>query len=165
MRDVPALVRYWNALSREDTFLAESGERMTSKWESCYLRRKLGEAKRGLSLSVLALDGKRIVGSLSINRGRFRTRDLHRGEFLISVAQDCRRDGVGNALMGEMEAQARRWGLRVIVLSLFAENTAARKMYEKFGFSECGRIPDGLYRKGTYADEVIMFKRLGGLPK
>jgi len=161
MADVTELVRYWNAMSREDTFIAKAGERATVKLQAASLRKKRAEQAEGLRFTVIALEGGRIVGHTSLCRARIHHRSMHRGEFGIGVEKGYRGEGIGTAMMRELEKKAKQWGLRLFVIGLFAENRTARKMYEKFGFKECGRIPGGLSRKGKYSDEVMMFKRLG----
>ena len=165
MRDVPELVRYWNAISREDTFINKSGERFTAKRETETMQKKLKEQRGGIRFSVIALHGKRIVGHTSLTRGRFKRRNRHVGEFGIGVLDGFRGEGIGKALIRELEKKASQWTLRIFSIGVFACNAPAIRLYRALGFAQCGRIPEALYRKGKYCDELLMFKRLGGRSK
>jgi RimJ/RimL family protein N-acetyltransferase len=45
-------------------------------------------------------------------------------------------------------------------LTAFAENKPAIGLYEKHGFKQVGKIPNALFRKNSYSDEIIMIKEL-----
>jgi ribosomal-protein-alanine N-acetyltransferase len=63
----------------------------------------------------------------------------------IVVAIDDRRGGVAGALIGELLQRAARGGAAWVGLEVRKSNTAARQLYEKFGFSEVG-CRTGYYR-------------------
>ena len=47
-------------------------------------------------------------------------------------------------------------GLHKVVLSVFAENAAARRVYRACGFREDGVLRDDMYRDGAWHDQVLM---------
>ena len=53
----------------------------------------------------------------------------------VRVANDCRGQGVGAAMMADAEARARAAGCRVIQLTSNAQRARARKFYESLGFT------------------------------
>ncbi|MEM1382524.1 MAG: N-acetyltransferase [Pseudomonadota bacterium] len=64
------------------------------------------------------------------------------GEFLmdgIAVSAETRGRGVGSALLGAVETQARAQGAQWIRLDVVAENDGARRLYERHGFAVAGR--------------------------
>jgi putative acetyltransferase len=64
--------------------------------------------------------------------------------------------GVGGKIVAEIEALARREGLRTLVLETGDRHPAAWKVYERAGFSRCGPVLD--YPDSTWS--VFYEKRL-----
>ena len=160
--DLGGLVRFINSISREDTFVSFSGERITRAGERKWLRGVTTAARNGKGFQILAFCGRRAVGTAHVVRGKLRKRTMHRGEVGIMIERGYRGEGIGTALFDEIERQARRWKLRLLVLTAFADNKAGIGLYKKMGFRVCGRIPGALFRKGKYSDEIVMYKPLKG---
>lgn len=59
----------------------------------------------------------------------------------IGVHPDARRTGIGIALLGVMEADLKKQGVKHIFLEVAENNTPARKMYEQCGYAIVGRRP------------------------
>lgn len=74
----------------------------------------------------------------------------------IAVHPEYRRIGIGCRLMEGLIDIARRRGITDMTLEVRASNTAAQKLYMKYGFEQAGR------RKSYYADNgedaIIMWK-------
>jgi ribosomal-protein-alanine N-acetyltransferase len=60
----------------------------------------------------------------------------------LDVHPNHRRRGLGQALMNEIEARARRDGRRRIYLQVAVDNQPARALYKKFGFTARTILPD-----------------------
>lgn len=75
----------------------------------------------------------------------------------IAVDSRFRRQGVGRELMEKMEEAASMEGVGDITLEVRESNTAARKLYESFGFAEEGRRKE--YYRNPTEDGVIMWRR------
>jgi len=60
----------------------------------------------------------------------------------VVVAKEQRRRGLGRALVGQLLRAALHSGITSVLLEVRPSNTAARRLYEKLGFSETGRRPD-----------------------
>jgi [ribosomal protein S18]-alanine N-acetyltransferase len=59
----------------------------------------------------------------------------------VVVALEEHRRGLGSALVGHLLHEARESGITSVLLEVRPSNTAARRLYEKMGFSEAGRRP------------------------
>lgn len=64
----------------------------------------------------------------------------------VAVAGPARRRGLGARLLGELLNRLRARGAEAVFLEVRASNQAARALYEKWAFVECGR------RKAYYRD-------------
>jgi ribosomal protein S18 acetylase RimI-like enzyme len=106
-------------------------------------------------VSVAEVDG-RVVGHCSIWRAAPATAENgHVGILGIVVDERCRGQGVGTALLRDALDRA-RGKFEVVRLSVFATNERAQKLYRRFGFVDCGRIPRAIRRGATYIDEIEM---------
>jgi len=72
----------------------------------------------------------------------------------IGVHPDARRTGIGIALLGVMEADLKKSGVKHIFLEVAADNTPARVLYEQNGFVQIGVRPR--YYDGV--DAIMMRK-------
>lgn len=72
----------------------------------------------------------------------------------VAVSPDCRRQGIGRALIAELAEQAKRAGLAFVTLEVRASNMPAIALYEGAGFKPVG------VRKNFYTapaeDAVLM---------
>ena len=59
----------------------------------------------------------------------------------IGVHPDARRTGIGIALIGVMEADLKKQGVKHIFLEVAADNAPARALYEQTGFVQVGVRP------------------------
>ncbi len=75
----------------------------------------------------------------------------------IAVDRAMRRRGAGRKLMEAMAAFASGEGVGDMTLEVRAGNTAARKLYESFGFAEEGRRKD--YYRNPTEDALILWRR------
>ncbi|MBQ7289464.1 MAG: ribosomal protein S18-alanine N-acetyltransferase [Alphaproteobacteria bacterium] len=72
----------------------------------------------------------------------------------IGVHPDARRTGIGIALIGVMEADLKKQGVKHIFLEVAADNAPARALYEQVGFVQVGVRPK--YYDGI--DAIMMRK-------
>jgi ribosomal protein S18 acetylase RimI-like enzyme len=100
------------------------------------------------------LAGMACYGATALTEGTF---DL----FWICVAPEARREGIGHALLAEVEADIRRRGARLLVIetSGTAEYRAAREFYLAHGCRREAIIRD-YYAPGD--DLVVFTKRYNG---
>jgi len=132
-------------------------QRPSAEDEKSWYDKQFERAQSGEVIFLVAEVDGRVVGNCVI--GRHGPSDLseeaHVGELGILVGKDMRGQGVGTALL-ERALEAARRRFDVVYLSVFAFNTRAQRLYERFGFVECGRLPRMLKRGGRYFDQVRM---------
>lgn len=122
------------------------------EWE-----RYRGFLRHGFSLG--AYDGRRLVG-LALVEARPEERGLWVWEF--GVREEFRRQGIGTALLRELERRARAHGFRTIGLETQTTNVPAMDFYARNGYT-VDRVDPGLYpRRLTARGEiaVLLGKRL-----
>src|SRR5439155_27319624 len=111
------------------------------------------------AIQLVALCEGTVVGAADVNM-----KDLvekHVGVLGMSVAQPYRGEGIGALLLETLlkEATAQIPHLRIIMLEVFSDNTLAIAMYQKFGFVEYGRLPEGILHNQAYVDTVYMCRK------
>ena len=100
---------------------------------------------------LLAMADDRVVGNVGLR--------LERGvvDLGMMVAADWRGRGVGSMLMEAGVSWARGTGAHKLALYLWPHNVAARRLYDKFGFVEEGRLRRHYRRRnGELWDCVVM---------
>ncbi|MFI0370256.1 ribosomal protein S18-alanine N-acetyltransferase [Actinomadura sp. 1N219] len=80
----------------------------------------------------------------------------------IGVRADQRKSGVGAALLAELLDEAARRGSEAVFLEVRADNDAARRLYERFGFAEVG-IRKRYYQPSD-VDAIVMCRKLRDRP-
>jgi ribosomal protein S18 acetylase RimI-like enzyme len=106
----------------------------------------------------VAEDGGRIVGWCDVvQRGGGEMESMrHRATLGIGVIDGYRGRGLGERLMRSAVEHSWRIGLLRIDLDVRADNLAAIRLYEKFGFRQEGRRPFGLQLDGEYFYLILM---------
>jgi GNAT superfamily N-acetyltransferase len=104
---------------------------------------------------------ERLMGKLVIDAPPYdclaHTRWLH----AVYLHPDARGGGAGTALASAAIAHAQAQGATRIALWVNERNRPARRMYERLGFVETGRVPGGIAIGGTCVDDVLMTLGLG----
>ncbi|MDD6078158.1 MAG: ribosomal protein S18-alanine N-acetyltransferase [Clostridiales bacterium] len=72
----------------------------------------------------------------------------------VAVSPDCRRQGIGAALIAELTRRAGRLELAFLTLEARASNAPAIRLYEKMGFQQVGRRKR--YYQRPEEDAVLM---------
>ena len=80
----------------------------------------------------------------------------HVADLGILVQRAHRGRGVGEALLREVLARC-RGRFEIVILSVFADNARAKRLYRKLGFRPYGSLPGGLKRGNRYIDSDLMF--------
>jgi RimJ/RimL family protein N-acetyltransferase len=153
--DFEDLLTYANNLVDEDTYVLLSGSHLTRNHEKKYVTDAISDMHKKKKIHLIArIDGK-LAASFEVRI--LPLRKSHAGEIGISLAPAYRDSGIGKKCMEILITEAKKAGLRLLVLTCFATNARAMHVYTSFGFQESGRIPGLLYYKGTYEDEVMMY--------
>lgn len=76
------------------------------------------------------------------------------------VDYDHHNKGIASALMEHGLQFCRDYGYRIAVAILVGGNEPSIALLRKFGFSEAGRIPEGLNFNGEFRDHLYMYRKL-----
>jgi acetyltransferase len=131
-----------------------------------YWRKVAAEVAGGHKLLFAAYDeGYRLVGSAQLAL-ETRSNGRHRAEVQkVLVRTDCRRRGIGAALMRRVEAAARARGRTLLFLDTSEGKGGAVEFYGRLGYSHAGGIPDyAADPDGRLKPNVIFYKRLASAP-
>ena len=121
-----------------------------------YWRKRLSENTDNIYNLVGIIDGS-IVGMVSVDTFPYRPRRRHAGAIGISVHEDWQGKGVGKELMRAIVDLADNWlNLTRLELEVYADNGAAIRLYERFGFEVEGRLRQHAFRDGQFVDSIMM---------
>lgn len=81
----------------------------------------------------------------------------------IAVRVDMRRRGVGATLLTALLTEAARRGASRTLLEVAADNEAAQRMYERFGFEPIA-VRRGYYQPSN-TDALVMLREARGMPR
>ncbi|MBN1673947.1 MAG: GNAT family N-acetyltransferase [Kiritimatiellae bacterium] len=88
-----------------------------------------------------------------VGMGALRHRDATHAEIKrIRVDPSCQRQGIGCAILAELEKRAKALGYRVLRLDTTTRQAGAQRFYEKNGFVPTGRSTHGLF-------ELILYEK------
>jgi RimJ/RimL family protein N-acetyltransferase len=118
-------------------------------------RRRLAKSWDDEQASVVALNGDRVIGHLSISREEHPV-TRHIASIGMMVAPEWRGRGVGTALMTEALRWAREAKVEKLALSVYPDNAAALALYRRFGFEAEGRLSGHSKKRLGYFDEIVM---------
>lgn len=104
-----------------------------------------------------AFEGERLVGKLTVDALPYPSLAHTFWVHAVYVHPDARGSGASTALMQIAVEHARAKGARRVVLWVNEANTPARRFYERFGFREAGRIPQGIRAGEHFVDDVLMW--------
>ena len=120
-----------------------------------YWRRRLSENPDNVYYLVGIIEG-RIVGMAHVAPSP-RLRRRHAGAIGISVHADWQGKGLGKELMSAIVDLADNWlNLTRLELEVYADNEAAIRLYERFGFEVEGRLRQHAFRDGQFVDSIVM---------
>jgi len=149
--ELPEVVEALNSVIREGKYLFMNNEIMDIKEERRWFERG---TKEGMLYLVARVGGK-VVGGASIHP---RTdKQAHVAEFGIYIRDGYRNLGLGTTLTNTFIEIAKKHGLEILQLSVYATNNMAFHVYKKCGYKECGRLTrDIKFLDGAYTDRILM---------
>jgi phosphinothricin acetyltransferase len=101
-----------------------------------------------------------VVGWASLNAFNPRPAYDHVADFSVYVARDQRGRGIGDALLGALEARARELEYHKLVLAAFPTNASGMRLYERHGFATVGIYREHGRLDGGWVDVIVMEKIL-----
>ncbi len=125
-------------------------ETFSLPWDEASIRAELDNP---LSLWLVAAEGETVLGYVG-SQTCFDDTDI----LNVAVRSDCRRRGIAEALMRELERLLPLRGAERITLEVRASNDPAIRLYEKLGYARVG-LRKGYYEKPR-EDAVIMQRDL-----
>ena len=158
MNDLSTYLDFINELVREGAEL-EQNEEQTYEREGEYLKEKLEKTASGDEISVSAFLNDKLVGDAEIVRNP--GRGFTTGTLGISLLEGYRDIGLGTEMMKILLEKAKEAGYRMVILSVYADNSRAIHLYEKFGFVRAGTIPKyAHFEDRGFVDSITMYKFL-----
>ena len=110
---------------------------------------------------LVAVDGaSTVLGWGSLNVFNPRRAYEHVVDFSLYVAREHRGRGIGDALLGGLEARARSLGYHKMVLAGFPTNLPGKRLYERHGFTLIGIFHEQGMLDGRWIDVMAMEKIL-----
>lgn len=125
-----------------------------------FFRKLIGEVERGDIVILVALSGGRIVGTVQLDLA-MPPNQLHRAEVKkLLVHRRARGQGIGSALMGQIESEAKARDRTLLVLDTAVEG-GAEGLYARAGWLKAGVIPNyALWPDGRFCDAAIYWKEI-----
>jgi len=155
--DLDDCIEFINSLVDEGSDISKE-TKVTRDEEADWLGKRLASVEKGELVDVVAeVDGKMVANA---EIGRRRGNMSHVADFGIGIRAGYRGIGIGTELTRLLIEQAKRIGLKTIILDVFETNNTAKGLYAKAGFKESGRIPKGVYKNGKYVDLIRMVQEL-----
>lgn len=159
--DAAVLLSYLKRVCGETRFLlreADECKDLTLKEEEEFIINHLDSDKACLVLAFL--DGEH-AGNASFDVAGVSRRNAHRADIGIALYLEYAGMGIGTKLMELILDIIKDCGFEQAELTVVSDNKGAIHLYEKFGFEECGRIPNAnKYDDGTCSDDIRMIKML-----
>ena len=151
---------YINKLSKEQTFITYQGEVVTVDEERDYVVGAIKKIENGEMVKLLLIVDGLVAGIAESGLG-VRTHS-HVGGLGLSLDSSVRGLGLGRLLLEATINEAKKGlkGIRMIELSVFENNDVAINLYKSCGFKEVARIPEKIFYKGSYVDEVVMILKV-----
>jgi L-amino acid N-acyltransferase YncA len=155
--DLDNLVEHINSLVDEGVEILRN-VKVTRDQEAEWLEKRLADLKEEKLLFLVAEVDQRIIGTSAVVKRRGYS--SHAGDLGIAIRKGYRNIGIGTAMLETIISEARKTGIKILFLRVFATNKAARRLYEKMGFKETGLTPNVFYKDGKYIDEATMSKEI-----
>ena len=155
--DLDDFLQFINSLVDEGADILVNTKK-TREEEIDFVSRILSSVEKDRMVSVVAeLDG-RLIGHVEVVKKQGYS--SHVGILGISIIQGYRGTGIGQELMLEAEAQAKRLGVELIELDVYERNKCAIHVYKKTGYKIIGKISKDIKRGDRYLDTLIMVKEI-----
>jgi len=154
--DAQAIIEYLERNQDKYLFMISKTDEM--KLNVTYEKQMIKlHGQRENCIFFIAMEGKNVVGMLNFVGGN-RSRDMHDGEFGLSVQVDHFGRGIGSMLMDHLM----RWGqnnqvIRRMTLFVMHSNKRAINLYKRFGFSIEGTRRQAVrFEDGRVQDLIMM---------
>ena len=157
-KDAAAFLEAYRAVAEERRFIQTEVVARSAR----FYRRRFRSSYDGDGAHLLAFEGARLVGSLSIRRDDHPA-TRHVATLGMFVVADRRGRGIGTALMRAAMRWAGDHGVERVELTVYPHNEAATALYRRFGFEQEGRLVRHAKKSYGYEDEILMAVWIGPL--
>lgn len=110
--------------------------------------------RQGHMYTAVEVDGE-VLGIARLLRGELKMKQ-HTAMFRTWLHEKAQGKGIGNKIMEYTIGWAAAHGLHKIWLTVFSANTAAYKLYQKYGFVVEGTQKEQALIDGSFQDEIFM---------
>lgn len=141
-------------IGSEDTTITLDHEPSKDE-EHTFFDTMIRDVEKKEAVYIMAYVDSAFAGNGRVNRGKYR--HTHVGSIGISLRNQYRDEGIGTELMRSLIDEAKKLGLRLLILSCFETNTRALHVYEKLGFKRAGVTPGAIKYKDDYIGEVYFY--------
>jgi len=154
-RDDASLYQRWLNRREVTDFLMLFGP-ITLEQELAHLDQRLrGDPEKDMVIGIRLRESGRLIGNIGLYHINFRDGHAEMGIFIGD--EENMSQGYGTEAMRLLIRYAFDvLNMRKIRLSTYDFNLRAQKAYRKIGFKEVGRLRENKYKRGRYADELIM---------
>ncbi len=158
-RDAPALAALFGDVAMLP-FTTVAPYSSVSFWD-----KRLAEYADASCLPLLAVDGDAVTGLLLLRGYPNHIRRKHCSSIdLLAVRTDCRRKGIGRALVTAAIGAADQWlQMRRIEVAVDAQSAALKGFYASLGFVEEGVKRKEILHAGRYVDSTVMSRVNAGM--
>lgn len=154
VKDAESIIAHKTIVTKEnpDTLATAIENRNITIEEEIETIKSLGPNDFG----IVAMDGDTVVGMLNLRQDH-RKKFEHIGQFGISVQKAYTGTGTGTEMVKQAVEFARSNDkLEKVILTVFANNPGAIKLYERLGFKEEATLKKQVKLKNGYTDLVYM---------
>lgn len=158
LKDALALMDFFNGLIEEGVQIYRD-RKVGYEEEVEWLGKQMDEMAHGEIVMFVAEENGKIIGAVEIRKGKFR--ESHTGELGVSVEKGHRNMGLGTKMIRLALKEAKKAGIKLVWLRVFANNYGAIGLYKRLGFMKEAALRKRLSYKGRYVDSVIMSRPFG----
>lgn len=156
--DAQEYLDFINSIIAEDDYILFNKPVTDLKAEKKWVGDSIKNMIDKKAIMLTAFYQNKIIGNMDVNVAR--DREEHIGSFGIVMKDGFRHEGIGTKMMKIMFDEAKKLGVKIVVLEVFANNIHTVKCYEKIGFVKHGQLPKAISWRGKYIDGILMYKNL-----
>ena len=146
--DLPAMIAIWNEVVEEGVAFPQT-EPLDVDGGAAFFAEQ--------SYCGVAEDSENVVGLYILHPNNI-GRCGHIANASYAVSSACRGRRVGEALVKDCLANAKRLGFTIMQFNAVVEtNTHARHLYERLGFVQLGTIPKGFLMKDGHYENICPY--------
>lgn len=149
--DLPQLCKIWNEVVRAGDAFPQTNELAV---------KEAAEFFAAQSYTGVAVDEQNAPVGLYILHPNNIGRCGHLANASYAVSANCRGQGVGELLVRHCLKTAAEKGFKILQFNaVVAQNTAARRLYDKLGFTLLGTVPGGFLAPQGYLDICLYYRK------